>query len=758
MVSLFQLADPSENRGDAVTVKEVLDRGAEAISAGKGSDSLEREPRVRAELLTAMGQAYSGLGLYKASEQLLKQAQVDEQVAAVPDESRVRTLVALGSTLYLAGQYDEAAGVLQSAVDLARKRLRSSSTLRSTALNSLAEVFVQLGKYKVAEDLCLEALVADRRRGREEAPVLAQTLNSLAEAYFFSGDLASAEKPMREALALREQAFGNRHALTAQSLNALGVLLYQSGRYDEALSAYQQALPTYEAVYGHEHRETATIINNVGRLDLMLGNVDAAEPLLREALALTEKFEGATHDDLVSPLNSLAMIDAYRGRLDAARTEIERAASIARLPDHGELLDQVLLNEADIELATGNRERATTLLSESKALLEKAHPMEPPEAWRYAIWDAVDATSPRRRRQFGGKKQTSRRAEDNRQAIWRRRILQSACEAPRAGNLASGDAELRLRRACGAFGKGFDIFDEFIRVQLTRNRASISVSADTKIHGNARMGKRQLFVLAAISSTAFLGFTLPATAARSIRADNPGSPGCQLNNWINPQSVSTSPFNPGGLTFGANGTDTVVVCTASSDNSTDDTDINSIFVTNTNGGGPTYPLATNEAYAAPQGNSSYLATGGNLYQFVSNGSGTNNQSSGYMDAEVVVWNLRNGDTEIELDNWCTVGTSGASFTWGKGTYSGGCNSSTNDLLFNSAGSLIGYVNDSSSNLSLQLSASLPSGWQTSAQTTSAPELDINSEVAALILLVGGLAVAGGGSKDRKPMSPQALKS
>ena len=30
MVSLFQLADPGENRGNAVTVKEVLDKGAQA--------------------------------------------------------------------------------------------------------------------------------------------------------------------------------------------------------------------------------------------------------------------------------------------------------------------------------------------------------------------------------------------------------------------------------------------------------------------------------------------------------------------------------------------------------------------------------------------------------------------------------------------------------------------------------------------------------------------------------------------------------
>ena len=104
-----------------------------------------------------------------------------------------------------------------------------------------------------------------------------------------------------------------------------------------------------------------------------------------------QKSHGDTYDGLISPLNSLAMIDAYRGHLDAARSEIRHADSIARLPDQGELLDQVLLNEADIELAGGDQSRAAALLTESKLLLLKAHPDVTADAWRYAVWDSVNA-------------------------------------------------------------------------------------------------------------------------------------------------------------------------------------------------------------------------------------------------------------------------------------------------------------------------------------------------------------------------------
>jgi tetratricopeptide (TPR) repeat protein len=391
MVSLFQLADPTENRGNAVTVKEVLDKGSKEIRNDTSNNSLHGEPRVRAELLTAMGQAYSGLGLYKPAEDLLTQARTDQDSAAIPDESRIRTLIASGHTFYLAGQYDDAARVLREAVDLARRSLSPSNELRSAALTGLADVLVQLEKYSDAEKLCKEALAADRKRGPAEASILARTLTSLGLTYLFSGDLAAAEAPMREALQLREQSFGMHHAVTASSLNDLGAVLYQSGRYDEALSLYQQALPIYREIFGPEHREVSTIMNNVGRSALMAGQIDQAEQPLRQSLAMTEKFEGETHDDLVAPLNSLAMIDAYQGRLDNAQREIERAATIARLPDHGELLDQVLLTEADVELAKGHFARAAELLTESKSLLQKAHPQESADAWRYAVWDAVNA-------------------------------------------------------------------------------------------------------------------------------------------------------------------------------------------------------------------------------------------------------------------------------------------------------------------------------------------------------------------------------
>jgi len=111
----------------------------------------------------------------------------------------------------------------------------------------------------------------------------------------------------------------------------------------------------------------------------MTGRIDEAEPAAAPGALDDRESEGDTHDDLISPLNSLAMIDAYRGRLDAGRSEIQRAVTIARMPNHDGMLDQVLLTEADLELAAGNRDLAGSLLKKPKrscsACIRTSRPM-----------------------------------------------------------------------------------------------------------------------------------------------------------------------------------------------------------------------------------------------------------------------------------------------------------------------------------------------------------------------------------------------
>jgi tetratricopeptide (TPR) repeat protein len=387
MVSLFKLADPGENRGDSVTVREVLDRGARDIGRG-----LQNEPQVRANLLTAMGEAYTGLGLYEPAKPLLARARADQDAVSVPAESRVRTLIASGFLADEADELDDAKSFLQRALDIGQAQLPPSSVLISDARDDLADVLTQLKQYRDAERLCEAALILDRKRGPDGSETLAKTLDTLAQALAAEGKLTAAEAPTREALAINQQYFGARHMFTALSMNNLAALLYQEGRYAEAATEWQQALPVYREVFGVEHPEVATLLNNMGRSALMAGDVRGAIALLEQAAQMGEKLWGPTHEYLVLPLNSLGMAYLYQGDIAHARIAIDRALKIARPANHP-VLDQVVLNAADLALSVHDIQSAAPLLDEARRLLAARYPLitDPNVQWRYAVWDSVNA-------------------------------------------------------------------------------------------------------------------------------------------------------------------------------------------------------------------------------------------------------------------------------------------------------------------------------------------------------------------------------
>jgi hypothetical protein len=77
MVGLFTVSDPSEARGNSVTAREILDRGADRISADLGG-----QPLVQARLMTVMGSVYYALGLFRQQRQAAGPRAVDPAVGA----------------------------------------------------------------------------------------------------------------------------------------------------------------------------------------------------------------------------------------------------------------------------------------------------------------------------------------------------------------------------------------------------------------------------------------------------------------------------------------------------------------------------------------------------------------------------------------------------------------------------------------------------------------------------------------------------
>ena len=120
MLSIFQLADPNEARGNKVTVREVLDRAVRRISDAEFSSAL-----IKAKLTSSMAQAYAGLGLYEPGLALMQDSSMllreiepsDPQIAADQSRQRASNQIVSADMLFDMGDY-EAALELAEAVEI----------------------------------------------------------------------------------------------------------------------------------------------------------------------------------------------------------------------------------------------------------------------------------------------------------------------------------------------------------------------------------------------------------------------------------------------------------------------------------------------------------------------------------------------------------------------------------------------------------------------------------------------------------------
>jgi len=383
-LSLFTIADPGENRGETVTVREVLDRGVDEIEHG-----LADEPAVRGNLKRAMGQAYNGLGLYPKARPLLQQAVVDAEQNGGGDDL-IKARIALGFNHYMDGEYQQASAVYRHALQEAEALYGNKHDLVAASLRGLADSIFELDQPDEAERMYRRALAIELELHGELHANTARTVHDLGILLYYQGRYAEAKRLYRRSLATYRSLYGENHASVAQDLNDLAVLLYDTGEFGAAIKSYEEAVSIYHKVYGEQHPEYASGIYNLGRALLITGKLDAAEGHLRRALAIDRQRLAPGHEDLILPLNSLAMLEIARGNLAEAEVLLDEALADAREHKHW-MLGQVLTNVGDLNVRLRRFDLAGAAIDEARALLiaEYGDELSGAAAWRLAILDSV---------------------------------------------------------------------------------------------------------------------------------------------------------------------------------------------------------------------------------------------------------------------------------------------------------------------------------------------------------------------------------
>lgn len=374
LTSLFEVSDPGEARGNTITAREVLDRGARQIE-----HQLEDEPLVQAQLATTLGEVYSNLGLLDAGAKLLERAHA---VAHQPPEIEARQLQALASIHWAKGEYDPALQGFNRALALLKESGTRDLGVRTRIELGLGNVYLaqeDLSSARLHYDAALKSASA-----LHDDALVSRALESRAQADLAAKRYDDAEGSLREALRRHIVATGELHPGTAEILNELGSLEYLRGRPALAAEYFRRTLTIERKVLGNAHPDVGVTINNLARVELEQRHFQAARALLEESLASRAEIP-ETEEHMTFVFANLAIANMELGDLAQARPLFEKALRAAVVNKH-RLHAPILTDLAELECRSGRAAEGLDLLSQARPIMAAAYPDDP---WRTALIDNV---------------------------------------------------------------------------------------------------------------------------------------------------------------------------------------------------------------------------------------------------------------------------------------------------------------------------------------------------------------------------------
>jgi tetratricopeptide (TPR) repeat protein len=338
LVELFKIFDPSEARGNTVTAREMLDKGAVRIQG-----ELAKEPEIQATLMDTVGTVYMGLGLYAQARPLIDGAVAKRrQLSGLDPLDLSDSLSHQGELMALQADYDAGEKAYREAIRIESAGLKDRQNQEKLASSryGLGTLLAKQGRYKDAEENLREALERQKALYGATHPAVARTLKDLARAVDDGGNLAAAIPLMERAVAMQRELRGTEpHPDLAEVLNDMGLLLYEKGDSSGAEKFYRESLAMNRRLLGDKHPEIANGLENVAMTEQDRGDLAGAEKLYRQSLEMRRDLLGPDHHEVGRTLANLASLQSDRGETSEALSNMRQVLATYRKaypPDHPE--------------------------------------------------------------------------------------------------------------------------------------------------------------------------------------------------------------------------------------------------------------------------------------------------------------------------------------------------------------------------------------------------------------------------------------
>lgn len=273
------------------------------------------------------------LGDYNNADQLLQKAvDIDRKAIKSQQERLDSRKISMSQSLTSLADLAKTKLDYKKAIDLYKEAIDSlphdEKTLLAGYLNNLGMLYYTTANYKEAESLMKRAVEILKNPGGEPLPNYAGALNNLAQLYQDTNRLSEAEPLMERTLEIWEKSLGENHPQVATALNNLAALYEATNRLSEAEPLMKRALAIDEASFGKDHPEVATDLNNLAMLYKATNRLPEAEPLYKRSLAIDEASFGKDHPKVAADLNNLATLYKATNRLPEAEPLYKRSLAI----------------------------------------------------------------------------------------------------------------------------------------------------------------------------------------------------------------------------------------------------------------------------------------------------------------------------------------------------------------------------------------------------------------------------------------------
>lgn len=387
---LFQVADPSETKGETITVVEALDRGARQIQG-----ELNNEPDVKAELVSTLSEVYMGLGSFRRADDLIRQSL---SLKVGNRETRARQLAVLGASRALQGEYEQAAAIFgRTLKDIGPPDNLKDPSLYSRVLVGRAESLAALDRYDEARNLIDQALGWDRSHDGTRSPSVARDLEARGLTEQMADDLDASRQSYEQALAIRAALQGRLHPKVSEDLNQLGTVAYLQQDPHGAEQYWRRSLLLDQQVLGPGHPDLAATLNNLARVMVEQRKFREALPLLIRSANIYLAQREDTHDDLAFIFSNLAIARRGVGDTGGAEADFRKALTAAEVHQN-RLIAPILTDLADLLCAGGDPAEAIQMLDRAAPLMRKEYAGD---TWRSAWVDNTRGACLLRQKNFG---------------------------------------------------------------------------------------------------------------------------------------------------------------------------------------------------------------------------------------------------------------------------------------------------------------------------------------------------------------------